>query len=209
MTSLREAQKQMTRELLLDSGLALFTEKGYQATTIEDIAGAAGTTRTTFYLHYASKSTLLLELLGRASAEVIAADRLPLEECVASGEASRLRGWLDHNFDNWPKLRPYLLPAYEAAPTDVDVHEALIGWFEDTIAAMHRGLDRAGRFDPADRRPRCVLAFGQFEYLAHRYFSLGWRTPRADMLRNITDSWAYLLTDRGIDGPAEADALAR
>lgn len=207
MTSLREAQKRMTRELLLDSGLTLFAEKGYQATTIEDIAGSAGTTRTTFYLHFATKSTLLLELLRRVSEEVVAADRQPLEECVASGEASRLRGWLDHNFDNWPKLRPYLLPAYEAAPTDPEVHQALITWFEDTIAAMHRGLDRAGRYDPADRRPRCVLAFGQFEYLAHRYFSLGWRTPRADVLRNITDSWAYLLTDAGVGGPERAAAL--
>ena len=50
------------------------------------------------------------------------------------------------------------------------------------------------------------MAFGQFEYTAHRYFSLGWRTPRADVLRNMTDSWAYLLTDRGLAGPAAADA---
>lgn len=86
------------------------------------------------------------------------------------------------------------------------IHESLITWFEETIAAMHRGLDRADRYDERDRRARCVMAFGQFEYTAHRYFSLGWRTPRADVLRNMTDSWAYLLTDRGLAGPAAADA---
>jgi len=129
-----------------------------------------------------------------------------LEDCVASGDIALIRGWLNSNFDNWDKLRPYLLPAYEAAPSDPVIHESLITWFEETIAAMHRGLDRADRYDERDRRARCVMAFGQFEYTAHRYFSLGWRTPRADVLRNMTDSWAYLLTDRGLAGPAAADA---
>ncbi len=195
MASLRDAQKRMTRELLLDHGLALFAEKGYPSTTIEDIAGAAGTTRTTFYLHFASKAELLSELLKQVAVEVMGADEVPLEDCVASNDPARLHGWLAANVDNWDKLRPYLLPAYAAASSEPVIHDTLISWFEETIASMHRGLDRAGRFDERDRRARCVLAFGQFEYTAHRYFSLGWRTPREDMLRNMADSWAHLLTD--------------
>ena len=38
MATLRDAQKQQTRRLLLDTGLALIGEKGYPATTIDDIA---------------------------------------------------------------------------------------------------------------------------------------------------------------------------
>ena len=41
---------------------------------------------------------------------------MELEDCVASGDIALIRGWLNSNFDNWDKLRPYLLPAYEAAP---------------------------------------------------------------------------------------------
>jgi hypothetical protein len=48
---LRAAQKRMTRELLLAQALELFESKGYAATTVDDIAAAAGTTRQTFYLH--------------------------------------------------------------------------------------------------------------------------------------------------------------
>jgi AcrR family transcriptional regulator len=48
MATLREVQKQQTRQLLLDTGLELFESKGYAATTIDDIAAGAGTTRTTF-----------------------------------------------------------------------------------------------------------------------------------------------------------------
>ena len=115
---------------------------------------------------------------------------------MASGDIALIRGWLNSNFDNCLRGRP----------SDPVIHESLITWFEETIAAMHRGLDRADRYDERDRRARCVMAFGQFEYTAHRYFSLGWRTPRADVLRNMTDSWAYLLTERGLAGPAAADA---
>ncbi|WCI07771.1 helix-turn-helix domain containing protein [Arthrobacter sp. OVS8] len=38
----------MTRRLLLEKGLELFEEKGYAATTVDDIAAAVGTTRATF-----------------------------------------------------------------------------------------------------------------------------------------------------------------
>ncbi|MEO8282602.1 MAG: TetR family transcriptional regulator [Pseudarthrobacter sp.] len=44
MSSLREAQKQLTRDVIVERALELFTEKGYAATTIDDIAAAAGTT---------------------------------------------------------------------------------------------------------------------------------------------------------------------
>ena len=54
--SLRAAQKQMTYELFLAKALELFGTKGYAATTIDDIATAAGATRTTFYLHFSSKA---------------------------------------------------------------------------------------------------------------------------------------------------------
>jgi AcrR family transcriptional regulator len=45
----------MTYELFLDVALELFTQKGYAATTVDNIAQAAGATRTTFYLHFASR----------------------------------------------------------------------------------------------------------------------------------------------------------
>jgi hypothetical protein len=63
------------------------------------------------------------------------------------------------------------------------------------VADMTAGLEKANRF-PADRRRiRCVLAFGQLEYLSRRYFAVGWRTPREIILEELTDSWMNLLVD--------------
>ena len=60
---------------------------------------------------------------------------------------------------------------------------------------MIAGLDQANRFPQDRRRVRCVLAFGQLEYLSRRYFAVGWRTPRNIVLEELTDSWCFLLSD--------------
>jgi AcrR family transcriptional regulator len=48
---------------LLEAALALFTEKGYRATTITEIAKGAGTGKGTFYWYWRSKEDIFLELL--------------------------------------------------------------------------------------------------------------------------------------------------
>lgn len=50
------------RREILDASLALFTEKGYNETTVEDIAGAAGVAKGTIYIYFASKEHILIAL---------------------------------------------------------------------------------------------------------------------------------------------------
>lgn len=61
----REQSKDLTRERLLNAAHKTFTKKGYVATSVEDIASAAGYTRGAFYSNFRSKAELLLELLRR------------------------------------------------------------------------------------------------------------------------------------------------
>lgn len=192
MASLREAQKRMTYELFLAKGLESFNTKGYAATTIDDIAQAAESTRATFYLHFSSKADLMSALLRKVDALLTAIDDPPLTEVVASGSRDLIRDWLDHKMGQWDEIKPYLLASYEAS-AEAEVKAQTETWFEDVVAQMKAGLDKAGRFDPERRRIRCVLAFGQFEYLSRRYFAVGWRTPRDIMLDEVTDSWCHLL----------------
>src|ERR1700756_4261765 len=53
--SLREAQKEFTRQRLLDAAEELFESVGYRSATIEEIANRAGANRATFYLHFQGK----------------------------------------------------------------------------------------------------------------------------------------------------------
>ena len=190
--SLRAAQKQMTRELFLAKALDLFVTKGYSATTIDDIATAAGSNRTTFYLHFTSKADVVTQLLEKVDAILTADDDPPLTEVVASGSRALIHAWLDRKFSQWDTIKPYLVTSFQAM-SEPDVVAQTEKWFEDAVAEMTAGLEKAGRFPADRRRVRCVLAFGQLEYLSRRYFAVGWRTPREVVLEELTDSWVHLL----------------
>lgn len=61
----REQSKDQTRERLILAARTMFIKKGYVATSVEDIASAAGYTRGAFYSNFEGKSELLIELLRR------------------------------------------------------------------------------------------------------------------------------------------------
>ncbi|MFW0786491.1 TetR/AcrR family transcriptional regulator [Gordonia sp. CPCC 206044] len=193
MATLRDIQKQHTRQLLLDNALEMFTVKGYAATTIDDIAAAAGTTRTTFYAHFPSKSQLMSELIRGVDDILTGADEPVLETVVEVGSRDLIEKWLDRKLTQWEVIRPYMLIAYQAAPEEPDVQETIDKWFADTTESMQQGLTRAGRHSEEDRRVRCILAFGQLEFMSQLWFRSGWVTPRQVCLSTLTDSWMYLV----------------
>jgi AcrR family transcriptional regulator len=73
----RELYSEATRAALLDEATALFAERGYVGTSLEDVASASQVTRGAVYHHFASKQALFEAVLdlqeARVTAEVIAA----------------------------------------------------------------------------------------------------------------------------------------
>ncbi|MBY3791510.1 TetR family transcriptional regulator [Rhodococcus fascians] len=69
---LREKHAAQTRELILDAAFPLFLERGYEQTTMEEIAARAQVGTTTLYRYYPSKDMLVmgpLELNGQMATE--------------------------------------------------------------------------------------------------------------------------------------------
>lgn len=64
--SLREKRRRETRDLLLTALIDLVTDKGFQATSIEDITQEAGTSRATFYAYFDSKDAALAAALDQS-----------------------------------------------------------------------------------------------------------------------------------------------
>ncbi|ANZ15144.1 TetR family transcriptional regulator [Streptomyces noursei] len=61
--SLTERRRQETRMEIAETAAALFSERGYEATTVEDIASAAGISLRTFYRYCAAKEDALTPVL--------------------------------------------------------------------------------------------------------------------------------------------------
>jgi AcrR family transcriptional regulator len=100
---LRSRKKARTRLAIEDSALALFEERGYDATTVEDIAERAEVSTTTFFRYFPSKAEVLLSdhgeqlpalheaIIGRPAGEddLTAVQRAVQQEWVAAIDPDR------------------------------------------------------------------------------------------------------------------------
>jgi AcrR family transcriptional regulator len=66
---LRERQAEATRQLLISVARELFAERGYQATSVEEIIQRAGVARGALYHHFAGKDALFRAVYDEVQAE--------------------------------------------------------------------------------------------------------------------------------------------
>ena len=65
--------------------LGLFAERGYRATTMDDVAEAAGVTKPLLYQHFSSKRALYLELVDSVAKELLT----EIENATAAADGPR------------------------------------------------------------------------------------------------------------------------
>jgi AcrR family transcriptional regulator len=111
------------RERLVVAAVDLFTEQGYDATTVAQIAERAGVTRSTFFRHFSDKREVLVagqETLSRLLAEGIAGappGASPLE-AVAAGLERASAGMGPVNRELGPRLRAAVVASAELQERD-------------------------------------------------------------------------------------------
>ncbi len=72
MTGLREKKKAVTRKAITEAAVKLFSEKGFEKTSIEDIARAAGIGKATVYGYFATKDEIFMAYCDDEMAESFA-----------------------------------------------------------------------------------------------------------------------------------------
>jgi AcrR family transcriptional regulator len=93
------AASSSTRERILDIALELFTEQGYDKTSLRDIAERLGTTKAALYYHFERKEDILMELHLRLHA--LGHEALDRLDRLEDGQA-RADAWpeiIDHVID--------------------------------------------------------------------------------------------------------------
>lgn len=152
---LRERKKQRTRETIIDAAMRLFAERGFDRTTVADIAAAADIAPRTFFGYFAAKEDVVFhdfdEVHGRFEQRL--AERPAGETSIDALRAVVAELVDELNFeDPAERLRRAIVastPALRARD------RALLGRFEQTLAgSVARDLDVS-----ADSvRPRMVAA---------------------------------------------------
>ena len=69
---LRDRKRQRTRQALIGAAMRLFKEKGYEQTTVAEIAAAAEVSTKTFFNHFASKDEVLFPHLSARIDDAVA-----------------------------------------------------------------------------------------------------------------------------------------
>jgi AcrR family transcriptional regulator len=108
----REESRDQTRQRLLDAAEKLIAKKGLAATSVEDIADAAGYTRGAFYSNFGGKNDLFIELLRRdhqqATDEMNAllSDDIPVDQLQSRTREMYSQLYRDNEcFMNWTEAR--------------------------------------------------------------------------------------------------------
>ena len=86
MSSLQARKHELVRDAIWDAAIELFLAKGFDETTVEDIAAGAGVSRRTFFRYFASKN----DLLGQGILDYAGALRETILACPAGFPATQV-----------------------------------------------------------------------------------------------------------------------
>jgi AcrR family transcriptional regulator len=158
MTTTPDRRVRRTRRALQDALLALMTEKGYEAVTVQDIIDRADVGRSTFYTHYTYKDDLLLDCFADL--------RSIVEQPATTGPAGRRRllGFslpMFRHVHEQQRLARVVFGRPGRTPVLEQIEELLAGIVRAEIAALPAA-------DPPSRVPQETLV----RYVIGAYLSL-------------------------------------
>jgi AcrR family transcriptional regulator len=174
----REAHKQATRQALQQAADRLFADRGYAASTVRDIAEAAGVTERTFFRYFAGKEELILDdALGWLPVLLDAIRRRPDDEDVGTAVRQALA---DTGALLSASPRPTPLWLFSDGPPGTRISRMPTGTLlkieTDLAAVIRERLERTRRdvADPdylADLLARIVLAMIRSAMIRHAQLS--------------------------------------
>ncbi|MET7488734.1 helix-turn-helix domain-containing protein [Streptomyces sp. NPDC005538] len=169
--SLRERQRATVRAEITTAAMELFLADGFEATTVDQIAEAAGVSRSSFFRHFPAKEDVVLESIADAGERIREAlHARPAQESVweALGHAVALplRGFVD---DPERSLRANAMLTHTPSLRARRIEKQLL-WQELLVPEVRSRLShRAGTAPDARARALVTAALGCADAAIHEW----------------------------------------
>mgnify|MGYP002795106703 CR=1 FL=1 len=135
-------QKQMTRERILGSAIKLFSARGFDNVTINNVMQEAQLTHGAFYAHFSSKNELYTEAITAATKHSILANAQEEDGCENLNVSKLIAAYLDidHVQQKAPPC-PLAFLATDVASRDKEVRLAYTKVYKDLIYTLNKQLN--------------------------------------------------------------------
>jgi AcrR family transcriptional regulator len=187
--SLRERQKAQTREHLLDVAAQLIGERGYNDTTMDDIARAAGSSRATVYAYFATKDDILRTLAIEMweNTEGLYRDFAALPEW----SPETIRGWLEGVAAAWDRSIDRIRAVVVSLGRELG--QDYLHYHRGYVRTLTADEAKWGRFSAPEAELRAQLLITQLETFLGNWYIRGWEVDRTVALDTLTDIWCATL----------------
>ena len=185
------AQRERRRAHILLASSALFSQRGYHATSIADVIEAAGISRGTFYLYFDSKDAIFLELMEHFIQRIMAVVEVvdPEGEAPTQRIADNVRRVVDVVFEQRELALMVLRESFGMRPDVDEKLERFYGFVRDMLEGALRNGARHGLTRKVDEGLAATALIGAIkEVFLHQLLREGGEhEPRAAVAEALLD----------------------
>jgi AcrR family transcriptional regulator len=202
--SLRELQKQLTLDKLINAARGVFQMKGYNAATIDDIVDAAGASRGTFYLYFHSKGEVLGKIFVEEHIESVL--RL-LQSFPAAITVESLQEWIGQYLDLYQRDRLTIQAWIQAGSREAELRASSLAMMDRVVDSLAAKVLTSRKSDglactKKEARIRSLLMFVQMQEIAYYRYIREYHVDHEMALMVVAGSWYYELTGRAPETPS-------
>lgn len=156
----KQLQSEQTKKRVVDAARVLFAQKGYKATSIEDIVAATGSSKGNLYYHFKSKEGLFLYLLDEWDRDW--EEKWLEKEPQYQTTVEKLYGFAEllvHEDLNHP-LTKAAAEFFQSEEKDTEIEERIAGMVDRHLqwnqGLIQQGIDH-GEFKPESAADHAVI----------------------------------------------------
>lgn len=179
--SMRERQRNLTRQSILDASLEAFADRGYFATTVDDIVQRAGIGRATFYLHFDGKATVLRNLRDARMVEWQTQDGFTW----GRKQAASVRNFFERMVDFYLEAPTLYKTLHEARAADPEFAAEHMRTMEELVVEWSRTKTTAST---EQLRLSAAMLYSMLDYFMHLWLIQGWEIERERAIDAMSDA---------------------